>query len=271
MSLRTILSFIAVTSAALKSQAFVLLPQRARLTASLVQDHHAVGRDWPDIDSARRLFESLFLEDSVSQQVFFSQNDEDMPVMLSSVSRRRRELEIQLLESLNDSDDAVEELMHLWIAERGDGYATTIMEMEKECSVGLLQEELVLRNMIQEQPCWAEPVIRLATLLFYKGRTEESYELAMHALCLKPWHIEVPQLLVMLALREQNMAKAICWARRGIPALSRTNRRRKEWVALSLEQAREQFNNAERQQEEYCQTVKSHEWMNKNTEPHIWE
>ncbi|GAX25434.1 hypothetical protein FisN_1Hh389 [Fistulifera solaris] len=236
---------------------------------SLVPEHHAVGRDLPDIDSARQLFESLFSEDSVSQQVFLK--DEDMPVMLSSVSRRRREIEIQLLASLNDSDDAVEELMHLWIAERGDEYATTIMEMEKECSVGLLQEEVVLRRMIQEQPGWAEPVIRLATLLFYKGRTEESYEMALHALYLKPWHIEVPQLLVLLALREQNMAKALSWARRGMPALSRTNRRRKEWVALSLEQAREQFDNAERQREDYCQTLKSHEGTNESTESHIWE
>jgi hypothetical protein len=260
-----------VATATLRSHAFVLLPERARNTASLVQEHHSVGRDLPDIDSARQLLESLFSEDSVSQQVFVPQSDEDMSIMLSSVSRRRREIEIQLLESLEDSDEAVEELMHLWIAERGDEYATKIMEMEKECSVGLLQEEVMLRRMIQEQPRWAEPVIRLATLLFYKGRTEESYQLAMHALYLKPWHIEVPQLLVLLALREQNMANAISWARRGLPALGRTNRRRKEWVTLSLKQAREQFDNAERQREEYCHTVNSHEWTDKNTERHVWE
>lgn len=257
--------YLIVASAA-SINAFVLQTSRARNELRILKDRHSFGRDLQDIDSARQVFEDLFDEDSFKGQVFVSDAS-----IITSVSRSRREIEMKLLESLKDSDDAIEELMHLWITERGDESATRIMEMQEECSVGLLEEEVSLRRMIQKHPRWAEPAIRLAALLFFKGITEESYQLAMYAMHLKPWHIEVPQLLVLLALREQDMAKAIYWARRGLPALSNTNRRRKEWVELALKQAREQNDDAERQREEYIQRMRSIESLETNMEHQAWE
>ena len=205
-----------------------------------------------DTERARKTYEDLFLQDeSISAQVFPA---------ATSVSRRRRHVEMELLDSLRDSDDAVGELLHLWVTERDAESAQQIIQMEQECSPGLEQEEQMLRCMIQDNPTWAEPVLRLATLLYYKGCTEESYEMAMLTLELKPWHIEAPQLLVLLALRNQDMGQALFWARRGLPPLrgaspSRdgegevefrpTWKRRRQWVERALEQAQDQLQEAE--------------------------
>merc|ERR1711862_462008 len=98
--------------------------------------------------------------------------------LMTTASRKRRLLEIELLESLSDSDEAVDELMGVWMYERGAGYAHDLEWMQQDCSPGLVEEEGVLRDMVYATNYeWMEPTIRLASLLFYKGRWTESYDL----------------------------------------------------------------------------------------------
>jgi len=225
-----------------------------------------------DVESAREAFEELFRDESVSSVVFpkknndhFDADDQDQEI-LTSVGRRRCELEMALLDSLRNSDDAIDELMHLWITERDDESANRIFRMQEECSSGLVEEERMLRAMMERYPTWAEPFIRLATVLYYKGRTEESRELALYTLHIKPWHIEAPQLLTLLALRDQDVGKALYWARRGLPPLRGDlmssddmsekagpvfSQRRHLWVDRMIKLAEEQLHQAERTRDEY--------------------
>lgn len=179
-----------------------------------------------ETELARQALEKFFYQDpTIPSQIFTATTGGDDAAgagstpPLTSVERQRRQVELQLIDSLRESDDALDELMHLWITERDAESATMILQMQESCSKGLVEEEWALREMMTRYPTWAEPVIRFATVLYYKGRTEESYEVALQALRLKPWHYEAPQLLVLLALRVQDRVQALFWARRGLPPL----------------------------------------------------
>jgi hypothetical protein len=121
---------------------------------------------------------------------------------LSSSAVRRSRVESDLLQSLVDSDDAVEELMNLWVNERDADSAFLLREMEKECSPGLRQEEAILRDMISHyQEGWIEPMNRLAAVLYYQGKSEESSLWCSLVLRDKPWHFEAANVQLMNALR----------------------------------------------------------------------
>jgi hypothetical protein len=141
-----------------------------------------------DYDEARRSFEHLLKEHNAAAPHHDNNmvhHDHDDGVIMSSASRRRKQLEIELLQSLQDSDDALDELIYLWMQEADPHDAQALQDMQEECSTGLVKEEALLRKMIEEHGTWCEPCIRLATLLFYKGRTEESFALAHRARELK--------------------------------------------------------------------------------------
>jgi hypothetical protein len=70
--------------------------------------------------------------------------------LLTSSGCKRRELELQLLESLQDDDDAVEKLMMLWLCERDAAATRRLQEMEQTCSNGLVEEETYLHSLIEE-------------------------------------------------------------------------------------------------------------------------
>ena len=46
----------------------------------------------------------------------------------------------------------------------------------------------VLKDLMEEYPDWAEPANRLATLRYMEGEFEESVDLCLRVLRLKPWH-----------------------------------------------------------------------------------
>jgi hypothetical protein len=123
-------------------------------------------------------------------------DDDDQNLrLLTSAGRRLRELEIQLLESLRDNDDGVDQLVHLWTTERNAESAHALLQMQtndQPCSVGLVQEEAALAELCRSYPGWAEPWSRLATLLFYKGipRWSDALSAAEEAIRIKPWHFE---------------------------------------------------------------------------------
>lgn len=194
-----------------------------------------------EYDRAREAFESLIHPSSLAQ-----------PPVLTSAARHRRLLEIDLLQSLADSDEGVDELMHLWMYEQSAEEALLLTAMETTCSEGLVDEEAQLRAMIRDHEQWAEPRVRLATLLFFKGRTAEAYQTALEARRVKPWHFELCPLLIMLSLRDQDLGRALYWARQGLPALrpGGPGKRRRAWVAEAVARAREQLAAAQLESEE---------------------
>jgi len=208
----------------------------------------AVYNDMEDLEKARSSFEALMKQHGSALAP--DQSTSTIPV-LTSASRHRKRLEIDLLESLADSDDAIEELVHLWMHENTADDAMVLTAMETQCSDGLIEEEKTLRSMVLENPHWVEPRVRLALLLFYKGQTEQSYQVAIEALRLKPWHFEICHVFVLLSLRQQDMGQALYWARRGLPSLygktdsDSVSRRRKGWVQRALQAAHAKLEEAE--------------------------
>jgi hypothetical protein len=162
---------------------------------------------------------------------------------LTASSRRLMELELSLLKKLEESDDVVDPLVELWIAERSDA-AKDLREMELgNCSPGLFREEAQLRSMIQRYGSeWVEPMSRLAVLLFTKGHLVEAMSLVRNVLQVKPWHFEAGQLLVVLLLRKGDFAGAMKAARvYTLPEFNENtqNRRRVRWVKEKVAQAQE--------------------------------
>lgn len=201
-------------------------PRRPNLTR-----RHVHGNSMQDVEQARATFEHLFWSDYKELQV-----QEDA---LTSTSVHRRQLEIELLKSLEDSDDALEELVHLWLYQHGGEAAEALEEMHGDCSPGLFHERAILEAITRDYPSWAEPQMRLGALLYYKGETEQARELAMGTLQLKPWHFEAYQLLILLALQDGDMGKALVWARQALPSIH--SKRRAAWVRRAVTAAEGQL------------------------------
>lgn len=215
------------------------------------------------LEKARESFESL-----VAKPHLFN----DSPATtLTAASRKRREIEIGLMESLRDADDAVDELVNLWMQEKGESQANYLKEMEKSCSDGLLKEEELLRNMIEDSHNeWAEPISRLAAILFYKGRSVESKEHADFVLrSIKPWHFECAQLQVMNCLRLGLRKEAFQYARMALPSLNHktNNSARNQWVDSALRAAQKSYQDATDKQLDW---ERGSEKGNKETE-NMWQ
>jgi hypothetical protein len=91
------------------------------------------GNSVDDMERARRDFEDVMSTSGTARTTPSS--------LLASSGRKGRELELQLLKSLQDDDDAVEELMMLWLCERDAAATRRLQEMEQTCSNGLVEEE----------------------------------------------------------------------------------------------------------------------------------
>jgi hypothetical protein len=238
------------------SNAFLFQQQSPRRQVSLkvapLDEDESFKGELEKLERARANFETLMRNDAqlkdAQKAVLPHSKEEYTPDPLTESSRRRRLIEMELLEALQDSNDAVEELMSLWMVERGRKAAEDLTEMENVCSPGLEEEEKMLRDMMDQHGIhWAEPVSRLASLLFFKGRSEESEQWCDVALAVKPWHFEVVHTHVLNALRDQDMARAIRWQRRALPPLNpgTKNKRRKAWVERALRDAQESLEKAE--------------------------
>lgn len=220
-------------------------------TTTLLQHHSDEGKanneegvnSLKNLEQARKSFESL-----VAKPYIFRDSPSSISPPLTTASRRRRKVEMALLELLRDSDDAVNELMDLWMNERGESQAKQMQEMEDSCSDGLVKEEELLRNMIEVNGNeWAEPMSRLAAILFYKGRSVESKEYADIVLQnIKPWHFDCAQLQVMNCLRLGLGKEAYHYARMTLPSLNikTNNHARKKWVDSALRAARNSYQEA---------------------------
>jgi hypothetical protein len=214
---------------------------------------------------------------STTHMTMTSMTQQQQQPILTETGRYRRQLEMDVLASLVDSDDGLDELVHLWMHETGSAQAAAALgSMQESCSHGLFSELDELQNLIAQYPAWAEPRVRLAAVLYFKGRLEESRGMAIAAIRCKPWHFEAVQLLIMLALRQDDMGQALYWARRyALPNLrtavgcnsssshghGRDNisssrvihKRRRAWVERALHDAELQWQEAERVTQEAFQ------------------
>jgi hypothetical protein len=241
------------------------------------------------VERARASFEDLFKQAMALTSAGKSKSLAN-PASSSSISqqpilttggRRRRQLEMDLLKSLSDSDDAADELVNLWMHETGDRQAAAVMAaMQEACSPGLVREERDLLAMIAEYPSWAEPRLRLAFVYYFQERFEESTTMAKKAVQCKPWHFEASRLLVILSgqqimLGRKSTPQALLEAHeQALPNLKQSLsdgesyagrsakvvlKRRRAWVDQALDDAAYQWKEAEKAtqqafQDTYMQT-----------------
>jgi hypothetical protein len=186
-----------------------------------------------EYEAARQKFEEM-IEPEIERQ-----SDHYYHTPLTSSSRWRKLTEIQMLETLANSDDAIDELVALWMAERDEISAKRLKDMESICSPGLVHEEAALRCMIDDYGLgWPEPACRLAALLYFKGNSEESMMWADRVLMVKPWHFEVIhiQRLNCLRLNHKMLWK---YSRKALPPLNpfTNNKARHRWVENAVKEA----------------------------------
>jgi hypothetical protein len=225
-----------------------------------------------DLERARAIFERLVTPQLVREAVDSSMTTTTasttsesscyphyIPPPLTEGSKRRRALEIQLLASMVDSDDAIDELMSLWMTERDAEATSRLQDMEDNCSPGLVQEEQALQQMIATQNMeWAEPMSRLATVYYYQGHTEMAQQWCQIVLAVKPWHFEVGHTLVLLALRRQDLGQALHYRRSVcLPPLNEASnhRRRRAWVARAIQSAQQMMHRAMQAHEDLITTA----------------
>lgn len=167
------------------------------------------------------------------------------PPPLTSIERERRLAEIQLLEQLLHGDDALADLSTLWSQERGPDAARRLAHVEELAAQGprkWTDAEDELRALIQEYGVrWAEPVHRLATLLYMQDRLEEAEEMSLAVLAVKPWHYGALSGLVMVYAGQKDPYRARQWAAHRLPSFCQEglNRRRFTWVQAAVAQVRE--------------------------------
>jgi hypothetical protein len=201
-----------------------------------------------DLDVVRQQFESLMNRHSDTAPSMDNQN------LMTSAGRHRRQLEIDLLNSLVATDDAVDELIHLWMHEGSNKQESEALEiMSEQASHGLVDEMYALNQMCRDHPVWAEPRIRLATVYFFKGDTKAAYNMAKEAQALKPWHFEVAPLLIMIALKLRDFPAAVRFAREGLPQLNHKKKRAK-WVVHAANTAQRQWREVEQKTEAILST-----------------
>mmetsp|Transcript_5979 Transcript_5979/g.17290 ORF Transcript_5979/g.17290 Transcript_5979/m.17290 type:complete len:150 (-) Transcript_5979:444-893(-) len=89
---------------------------------------------------------------------------------------------------------------------------------------------------------WAEPLNRLATLLYRRGRLDKSRALCQLVLAVKPWHFGALRGMVLVCVGMGDKDGARLWADRRLPPMQPigNNSRRREWVnRLAMEASRE--------------------------------
>jgi hypothetical protein len=210
-----------------------------------------------ELDSMQQMLNDQLLR-SASPSYYHDNDDHtaSSSFFLTHTALRRRQVEIRLLGSLEGSDDAVDELMNLWIYEQPSAKRAidVILALETHCA-SLEYTISTLRRLCNEDDDqhhqdWAELHNRLALVLAMAGHTMEASICVQKVLQLKPWHFEAQHLQVLLALqqgqrqRQQRRgpnhttitAEAIRAARVSLPPMSQPRRRRR-WVETAVQQA----------------------------------
>jgi exonuclease VII small subunit len=185
------------------------------------------------------------------------------PPPLTAIGKERFEMEIQLLKSLVDSDDAVPELWTLWYHSRGPNAARALEVTDSLTAQGpefWNEAEQKLQQLVAEEGvAFVEAVNRLATLHFLQGRYPESKQLCEVVLAVKPWHLGALSGIVVVCKGLKDTPGMMAWASQRMPPLQvkgdENNRlaekqilqmpTRKEWVDGMVAQAQTRLEQAE--------------------------
>jgi len=221
-----------------------------------------------DVESARRRLENMVGGgDYNSRSKTSSKNrSSDYPPLTTTLlhiqsppkqteeERNHLAKEIELLSGLYQCDDesVLTELWTHWFAERGPGPAADLLQAEQLANMGddrIYQKEAerMFRKLIAEHGIyWAEPINRLATLLYRQGRYEESKACCELVLAVKPWHFGALSGIVMVCAGMNDSVNAKIWADRRLPPLQpdergklnpNANERRKNWIKRAVQDA----------------------------------
>ena len=145
---------------------------------------------------------------------------------------RERELISGLAEAWPAHERAQAGLWQHWFAEEGEVARDALQRAEGNAPV--------LTELMDEFPDWAEPANRLATLRYMEGDFEESVQLCLRVLRMKPWHFGAASGIVMCYARlaeaspeqrSSNVAEAKRWAADAMP---QPGPPRNEWVRRML-------------------------------------
>ncbi len=183
-----------------------------------------------------------------------------VPPILTSTERKRRLLEIDLLQNLiqSDDDETVDQLWSLWYAERDNEdnateqlYAATLYSNDP--NTWDQAEQIMLQLILEHGIYWVEPVNRLATLYYLQGKYQQSIDLCQVILHVKPWHIGALSGMVGLYIQMNDMAQAKKWSEKRLPSYvpefikgsKNSNQRRAEWVKNAVTEAKLSLHNAE--------------------------
>ena len=181
--------------------------------------------------------------------------DEELlnPPPLTTIGRARLDAEMECLSGLMDSDEPLSDLWTLWFEERGPSAAKELKAAEQLSMNGPQywdEAETKLRALIEEHGVhWAEPINRLATLMYLQGRLKESKELCEIVLAVKPWHFGALSGVVMVCAGLSDVSGARMWADRRLPPLrpdGDTTERRILWVERAVKEALRAEQRAER-------------------------
>jgi len=165
------------------------------------------------------------------------------PPPLTAILKERRLKEIDLLSSLHSSDNAINELWSLWVAERGHDASSKLLHAEELISVESWTEaEMALLSLVEEHGIhWTEPVNRLATLYYMLGRYEESKALCELVLDIKPWHFGALSGIVLVCTAKNDASGAKFWATQRLPP---AGGRRAAWTENAIENAEKSLHEA---------------------------
>jgi hypothetical protein len=174
------------------------------------------------------------------------------PPPLTTIGRERFQAEMKLLESLKMSDDGLGELWKFWYNSRGK-VKTAALFLAGKLSFDEAQwphAEEILRDLIAEEGIhWAEPLNRLATLLFYQGRFMEAKEICELVLIVKPWHFGCQTGIVEVCESLKDTDGVASWSGQRMPPLDRNNDAsgdsREEWVDRMLGEAQKMLDDGE--------------------------
>mmetsp|Transcript_10480 Transcript_10480/g.14860 ORF Transcript_10480/g.14860 Transcript_10480/m.14860 type:complete len:305 (+) Transcript_10480:190-1104(+) len=224
--------------------------------------------DFYDIDAARIRLEAMMGDEPTGSNAIMERSESSTrmsadrinqfdslppPPPLTTIAKERRRTEMHLLSRLSESDDALSDLWSLWFAERGPEAANELLQAEELAGQGPRswdKAEELLRKIIEDHGVyWAEPVNRLATLMYMQGRLQESRELCELVLTIKPWHFGALSGIVMVFAGLGDPIAARQWAARRLPPIqpTGTNRRRSEWVERAIEDSHHSLVEAEAQ------------------------
>jgi len=169
-----------------------------------------------------------------------------MPQIITTTKRlaTRQELEFRqqeriLIQELLQGDEAVAKLRQLWFAERGPAMEAQLYEADSWIGKGGTRDnwtkaEEILFQLIQQDPTFFEPFVRLSKLYTLQGRFADSQQICLSLHQAKPWHYVVLETMVVNTMVLEHNRDLQTWASKRLPPPS-LSKERKEWVTRAIQ------------------------------------